>query len=106
MIRWADKLYLSEDMKAKKKIKMMKAIENGHLTFVVYCITIASNPNNLFDIMNANELLFHYYSQKGIDVLGLATSKEQAKFLVKDMLEEIYKETGGFKVREYFLKKL
>lgn len=81
----------------------MKAIENRQLTFEVYCITFASNPNNLFDIINANELLFPYYAQKEIYVLGLAASKEKATLLVKDMLEEVYRESGGFCVREYFL---
>jgi len=34
--------------------------------------------------------------------LGIALSKREAFELVKDMLEEIYRETGGFQVREYF----
>lgn len=102
MIRWAEKLYLSADIKSKKKIKLMEYIENGKLTFEVYCITFASNPDNLFDIINANELLFPYYAKKEMYVLGLAASKEQAKLLVKDMIEEIYKNTGGFQVRDYF----
>jgi len=106
MIKWANKLYLSEDIKQKKKVKLIKTIENGQLTFEVYCVFFASNPNNLFDIINANELLFPYYSRKEMYVLGLATSKEHAKLLVKDMLEEVYKETGGFLVRNYFIENL
>lgn len=102
MITWADKLYLSSDVKPRKKSKIIKAMESGQLTFEVYCITYASNPNDLFDIINANELLFPYYSRKEIKILGFATSKEDAKLLVKDMIEEIYRESGGFKVREYF----
>lgn len=105
MIRWADKLYLSDNIKQKKMIKLMKSIEKGHLTFEVYCITFASNPSNLFDIINANEIIFPYYSQKGLYVLGLATSREQAKLVVKDMLVEVYQATGDFKVRDYFAEK-
>lgn len=102
MIKWADNLYLSKDITLKKKNKLMKAIESGLLTFEVYCITFASNPNNLFDIINANDLLFPYYRKRKIYVLGLATSREAAKLLVKDMLEEVYNETGEFRVREYY----
>ncbi len=102
MIRWADKLYLSGDITPRKKARLMKAIENGQLTFEVYCIAFASNPENLFDIINANDLLFPYYRRKEMEVLGLAASRGTAKLLVKDMLEEVYKATGGFKVREYF----
>jgi hypothetical protein len=102
MIRWAENLYLSEDINVKKKKKMMKAIEKGKLTFELYCITFASNPNNLFDILNANELLFPYYARQEIFVLGLAESKDLAKLLVKDMIVEVYNSTGGFGVRDYF----
>lgn len=106
MIIWAEKLYLSADIKSKKKIKLMEYIENGKLTFEVYCITLASNPDNLFDIINANELLFPYYVKQEMYILGLAASKEQAKLLVKDMVEEIYKNTGSFQVRDYFSKNI
>lgn len=80
----------------------MKSIEKGELTFEVYCIIFASNSDNLFDIINANDLLFPFYSRKDIYILGLADSKGQAKLLVKDMLLEIYNKTGDFRVREYF----
>lgn len=102
MIKWAAKLYFSDDFKQKRKTKTMRAIENGELTFEVYCITFASNSHNLFDIIDANELLFPYYARQEINILGLAGSKGQAKLLVKDMLEEIYNKTGDFRVREYF----
>ena len=102
MIKWSAKLYLSDDFNRKKKIKTMKSIEKGELTFEIYCITFAVDPNNLFDILNANELLFPYYAKQEIYILGLAGSKGQAKLLVKDMLEEIYTNTGDFRVREYF----
>ncbi|MFU0826866.1 MAG: AsnC-trans-reg domain-containing protein [Lachnoclostridium sp.] len=102
MIKWAKKLYFSSDMKQTKKNRLIRAIEKGELTYEVYCITFASNPHNLFDIINANELLFPYYARQEITVLGLAGSRGQAKLLVKDMLEEIYNKTGDFRVREYF----
>ncbi|MFV0343237.1 MAG: hypothetical protein ACK5JH_10180 [Anaerocolumna sp.] len=101
MIRWADKLYLSEDLR-KKKTKMMKKIEGNNLNFEIYVIMLASNSDNLFDIINANELQFSYYSKKENYILGLAGSRGLAMVLVKDMIEEIYKETGDFLVREYF----
>lgn len=101
MIRWADELYLSDDLKKKKK-KMMKCIENGNLSFEVYVIMLASNTDNLFDIINANELQFPYYLKKDNYILGIAGSRWLAKLLIKDIIEEIYNKTGGFLVREYF----
>lgn len=102
MIKWLDKLYLSKDIRGKKKNRLMNKIESGQLSFELYCIMFASNPNNLFDIINANDLLFPYYQKQELIILGLATSREAAKLLVKDMLVEVYRETGEFKVREYY----
>jgi hypothetical protein len=102
MITWAENLYISEDLASKRKSRLIKAIEKGRLTFAVYCITFASNPDNLFDILNANELLFPYYKKKDMHIIGLAPSREAAILLVKDMIEEIYGKTGDFRVREYF----
>ena len=102
MIRWANNLYISENIDSKSKRKIMKDMEKGKLTFEVYCITFASNPKNLFDIINANEFLFPYYDKKEMYILGMALSKHEAFLLVKDMLEEVYRETGDFQVREYF----
>lgn len=82
--------------------RLKKSIEKGKLKFEVYCITFASNNENLFDIMNVNELLFPFYKRKEIYIVGLATSKEEAILLVVDMLMEIYNNTGDFLVREYF----
>jgi|GEM_PF-276050 len=101
MIKWAEKLYLSEDIKKKKK-KIMRAVEKGNLTFEIYCITHATNTDNLFDIINVNELAFSYYTNREIYIIGLAGSKGQAKLLVRDMVEEIYSATGEFQVRDYF----
>lgn len=101
MIRWADKLYLGESIESRKK-KVMKSVENGKLTFAVFCITYASNPDNLLDIINANELSFPYYQKREMYIIGLAGSKSEARELVRGMIEEIYRETGGFLVREYF----
>lgn len=102
MIIWSDNLYFSKDIKDSKKIKIKKSIEKGKLNFEVYCITFASNNQNLFDIMNVNELLFPYYARRDMYITGIATSKEEAVLLVVDMLMEVYNNTGDFLVRDYF----
>ncbi|MBB2183686.1 hypothetical protein H0486_12455 [Lachnospiraceae bacterium MD1] len=86
----------------KSKKKAIASINNREATFGVYCIAFASNPGNLFDIMDANELLFPHYSKYDIRIAGLAKGKEEALELVVDMLMEVYRETGDFDVRTYF----
>lgn len=101
MIKWYKDLYLDDNI-GKKARKYRNRIEKGKLLPGVFCIIRALNENNLFDIINANELLFPYYQRKEILVLGLAPNRESAMYLVKDMLEEMYDRTGVFCPDEYY----
>ncbi len=101
MIKWYDNLYMDHVIE-KKRNKIKKKIHEGKATINTYCITFASNERNLFDILDANELRFSYYKKKEIYILGLAFGKENAIAVMVSMIEEIYKNTGEFKVREYF----
>ncbi|NLK74085.1 MAG: hypothetical protein GX288_02200 [Clostridiales bacterium] len=101
MIRWVNQLYISDNL-MKKKDKVIAAISCRKATFNIYCITFASQPRNLFDIIDANELLFPHYRNVDICIVGLAKGKENAIQLVQKMLEEIYYNTGEFDVRSYF----
>lgn len=101
MIQWASRLYIGDKLK-KKKDKAIASINNRKATFDIYCITFASQPSNLFDIMDANELLFPHYLKADIRIVGLAKGREEAISLVEDMLMEVYRTTGAFNVREYF----
>lgn len=101
MIFWNSRLYVGSKMK-KKKDKVVASINNREATFGVYCIALASHPENLFDIIDANELLFPFYTNLDVMIIGLANGREEAVELVQDMLLEVYHSTGDFKVREYF----
>ncbi|MDI9508815.1 MAG: hypothetical protein GX319_02900 [Clostridiales bacterium] len=101
MIQWASRLYISDNLK-KRKDKAIASINSRRMTYDVYCIAFASSPNNLFDIMNANELLFPYYLKTDVRIVGLAKGRQEATLLVQDMLMEVYHKTGAFDVKEYF----
>lgn len=101
MIKWYHTLYM-DDRISHKADKVKKAIEANKRTHDIYCIALASNENNLFDIMNVNELLFKHYRQSEIYIVGIAKGKESAKQLVLRMIEDVYRETGDVKARTYF----
>lgn len=101
MIQWTSRLYVGEGLK-KKKDKVIASINNRRITYDIYCIAFASQPDNLFDIMNANELLFPHYQKSDIKIVGLAKGRDEATTLVQDMLMEVYKNTEEFCVRDYF----
>lgn len=86
----------------KRPVKWQKKLEQEKISYELYCIALASNQKNLLDIIKCNELLFQYYKQKEIYIVGLAKSRESAVLLVQDMIGNIYKETGNFDVKGYF----
>lgn len=101
MINWHKDLYVDDNLIIDKK-KIMKRIEKNKITNGVFCITIASNENNLLDIINANELLFDYYKRKSNYIVALASSRKSAIDLVALIVTDVYKKTGGYDVRRYF----
>jgi hypothetical protein len=101
MIQWTSRIYVSNNLK-KKKDKTIDSINNRRLTSNIYCIAFASSPENLFDIINANELLSPHYQKSNIKIVGLAKGEEEATNLIEDLLMEVYKQTGAFDVREFF----
>ena len=54
-MQWAENLYLS-DKTAKKRDKIIKKANRGIGMLSIYLITLASNPENLFDIFHAAHL--------------------------------------------------
>ena len=101
MIAWAEHLYVGEKMK-KKKERSIASINQREAVFGVFCIIFASNPANLFDIIEANEFLFPHYQKTDIFIIGIAKGKQEAVLLVQEMLMEVYHQTGEFNVRAYF----
>ncbi|MEG1458748.1 MAG: hypothetical protein RSB37_09950 [Acetivibrio sp.] len=101
MIRWSNELYLDESIR-KNPEKWKQKVEGGKLPLNVYCICLASNEHNLFDILNGNELFFRYYRTRDLYIAGLAKTQEDALDLLQDMIEDMYQKTGDIKVNEYF----
>lgn len=93
MIQWARELYLDDHMK-KKEMKAKAKMNEGKFNLGVYCIALASNSNNLFDIFDANELKFPHYQNRDIYILGLSNSRSNAFILVRDMIDEVYQKIG------------
>lgn len=104
MITWNDNLRSTESVKSniagiKRRLRWRKTT-----SVLNYCIALASNEENLFDIYNMGELLFRYYRDSDVDIhiVGLARTKDEAFELVRDIVQDVYTATGGFDVRKYF----
>lgn len=103
MVTWSSCLYIGEGIgKQKKRIK--RRIQQGKPTPGIFLVAEPSNQENLFDILDTAGFLFPYCHRRSLTIYGLAKGRAEAEELVTRMLEEVYRETGEFKVREYFLR--
>lgn len=100
-MRWAKELYLSERT-AKKKDKIIRKANRGVGMVSIYFISLASNEENLFDIFHAAHLKQAAFYRQDPFVVGIASDYDEALEMARQMVEDIYRETGGFRVREYF----
>lgn len=92
--------------KAKKtKYKIFRHLKKNDFSIDTYLITFPSNPNNLLDIISSNELLQAHYKNSKIQdklfVIGIAKGKDEAFLIVRDLIDRVYKETGGFNIKAY-----
>lgn len=101
MIKWYPNLYL-DPVTEKKQNKIKRRMERRQINFKVYCIALASNEKNLLDIYCSNELLFQYYREKEMKIIGLASSRESAVRLVANIVNDVYQQTGRLDVRTFF----
>lgn len=103
-MKWHDDLYVGESIRRRQKKVKWKIMHNAGQLFV-YVITLASNEENLLDMIPSRELLQKYYPKKDLYVIGLAGNYKEAAELAGRIISDVYKETGGFDVRSYIRQK-
>ncbi len=104
-MKWYKNLYLGETI-APKARRVINKIKKKQLTPDVYIIALASNSENLLDIIPARELLQPGYPAENIRIIGLAQGKKEAVELVTAIVDEVYQKTGQVKIQEYLKKML
>lgn len=101
MIVWANDLRCSEKTE-KARRRMKRRIQTGRILLHLYCVTIPQNAQNVMDIIPAHELKRRPYRETAVKVIGIAKGESEAKELVRQMIEELYQETGGFDAEQYY----
>lgn len=103
-MRFYHNLFVSEDMVSSAE-QIVEAIKMNNKTPNVYVIALASNTDNLLDLIPVRELQLPSYPKETVEVIGLAKNKADAFELVEDIVGEIYGQTGGLDVKAYFQKR-
>lgn len=103
-MKWYKGLYLGESAKSEK-YKIFGRVVKGRFQRDTFLITLPSNPENLLDIVPAVCLLQPHYKKKRyheeLYVLGIAKGRDEALELVRSIVDEVYKATGGFDISSY-----
>lgn len=103
-MKWYKDLYVGESI-SHKVDKIKWKINHNAGTLSIYIIALASNPQNMLDIIPTRELLQKAYPKKEMRIIGLAGSYNEAIELVRKIVEETYNVTGNANVR-YYLKNI
>ena len=99
----ADNLYTkySSKKKFKKfliKIKLKRPVNN------LFVITAPLYNAGIMELYNYNELLQPFYrkQKRVINILGNSASKDEAKEVVADILDDTFREQGNADIKTYF----
>ncbi len=84
-----------------KKYQVIWKLKHNKIQLGVYIILLAPDPQNLMEIIPASLLRQSYYQRQELFVLGIAGSKEEAYEIARQLIEEVYRHTGGTALREY-----
>lgn len=103
-MKWYRKLYLGDNAK-KAKYKVFGRIRKGNFSPDTFLITLSNTGENLLEITSVNFLFQpHFKNKKNLDkiyVVGIAKGREEALELVRLIVDEVYRATGGFDIAGY-----
>ena len=101
---WYQELYIGEGI-GSKAARVKWKINHNAGQIDIYIITLASNRENLMDIIPATELLQRAYPKRNLYVIGLARGYEEAVMLAADIVTEVFQNTQTTDVRNYILQR-
>lgn len=101
---WYKDLYVGESIVHKTKNVKWKIMHNAG-QIGIYVITLASNRQNLLDIIPSYELMQKEYPKKDMVIVGLAKGYDEAVEVAASIIDEVYRSTGTFAVRTYLAEK-
>jgi hypothetical protein len=94
-------IYISPHLQ-KNSDRIFRRLNKKHKIKDLVCICIACNPINLLEIISINELYKDFYENKPYIVIGLAKGEEEARILVKDIINDVFSKQENVDVRKFF----
>ena len=98
---WYGDLIVGESISSRKKEKIIRGVRTRSIFHNAYLLTLASNPDNLIDIISTKVIRQRYYPKKGLYVIGIAGDYEEAVMLAGMIINGVYTVRGDFRLREF-----
>lgn len=96
---WYEHLYLGEKAK-KKRYRILQGLRKGKLQPEVYVIVPPQNGNNILEILPSAMLLAPPYRETEFFVIGVAVTYWEGLEVARQIVDDLYRETGGFCLEE------
>ena len=99
-MQWYSHLYVGRRAK-RHRYAIIQGIREEKLQPEVYVITSPQNGENLCDIYPSAMLLFPSEKKKERMILGIAVTYWEALEVTRQIIDELYRNTGGFDLAGY-----
>jgi len=87
---------------SKREEKLIEDFVANALNKKIYVLTMASNEQNQVEFFKATYLKQDFFADQCLLVLGFADGLDEAKELVKNMVDDSLFHTGNANLREFF----
>lgn len=99
LLKWMKNYYIGNDVKNPTRIRAR--ITAGKFVPDIYVVTLSDNPGNILEILPAGMLVQRSARDTCPLIIGMARGKSGAIQMAQDVIEQVYTETGNFKIKEY-----
>ena len=101
MLKWLEDYYVGKSIDAP--VKLQADLNAGRTVPLVYLVTLARSKNNILEIIPGITLASRHARRRCRLIIAMAGSKQEAMELVRDIVDQVYRKTGGVDV-EGFIK--
>ncbi len=103
MITVSNHLIIPEDQEDNRK-KMTAQITKRKVTMrTLFCVTLPTTSDGLLEVLPVYALRLEA-KEHDITVLGVCEGRKNALSLVEKMIGDVYRETGAFDMKAFYMK--
>lgn len=99
-MRLWDHLYMGQNAN-RARTGILKGLRSGSLLPDTYVITLPENGKHIFDICPVSLLSGRERQREDLLILGIARGYQEAVQVTGQMVDDMYRQTGGFDWRIY-----